>query len=155
MNLEQVKNDIDALLEEHKENWMNFVFQDNPEMCVAFKEKQVCQAMLIMSTINVDCHEVKNPVVVTYQEGWDLRFTCTYDNQYYLSLTMIVPWEGDIHYEINTFEEGDPDGPMRYGDWDYVKFSRVDDSEVIDFSECLKSATERDKDARRTREKTN
>ena len=76
MELSQVKSDIDALLEKHKENWMNHVFGDKPKVCKAFKDKQVAQAMLIMSTINVACPDVKNPEVSTHQEGWDLRFTC-------------------------------------------------------------------------------
>jgi len=139
-----VKSDIDALLKEYEENWMNFVFSDQPEICRAFKEKQVYQAMLIMATINAKCHITKNPVVSTKQEGWDLIFTWEYENQYYLHLAMIVPWEGNISYEINTFEEGDADGPMRYGDWAYTDFTRVDSQEVSDFAEHLNNATEKD-----------
>lgn len=51
MDLNKVKADIDALLEKYKDNWMNFVFVEQPEMCKAFKEKQVYKAMLIMATI--------------------------------------------------------------------------------------------------------
>ncbi len=144
MKLTKVKADIDALLEKHKDNWMNFMFEDQPEMCKAFKDKQVYQAMQIMATINAKCHTVKNPEVSTRQEGWDLRFTWNFESQHYLSLAIIVPWEGQLHYEVNTFEEGDADGPMKYGDWQYKDFNRVDDQEVADFAESLKFATEKD-----------
>lgn len=144
MELSQIKSDIDALLEEHKENWMNHVFGSQPEVCKTFKEKQVCQAMLIMAIINVAEHKIKNPVVSTQQEGWDLRFTWKYENQYYLSLTMIIPWEGELRYEINTFEEGDPDGPMKYGQWDYEKFTKVEGIQVVEFAEDLENATVKD-----------
>jgi hypothetical protein len=144
LDLNKVKTDIDALLEKHKENWMNFVFDDDPEMCKAFKAQQVYKAMLIMATINIKNSTIKEPEVTTLQEGWDLRFTWKFVDQYYLSLTMIVPWEGGLHYEVNTFEEGDPDGPMKYGNWQYRDFNRVDGSEVSDFAYHLKSATEED-----------
>lgn len=145
MDLNKIKSDIDALLEEHKENWMNFMFEDQPEMCKAFKDKQVYQAMLIMATINVRCHTTKNPVVSTMQECWDIIFTWHYENQYYLSLSIMVPWEGNLTYEVNTFEEGDADGPMKYGNWVYKDFTRADSQEVANFAEHLDNATERDK----------
>ena len=144
MDLNKIKADIDALLEEHKENWMNFMFEDQPEMCKAFKDKQVYQAMLIMATINARCHTTKNPEVSTKQEGWDLIFKWHYENQYYLSLSIMVPWEGNLYSEINTFEDGDPEGPMCYGGWNYKDFTRVDGQEVADFAESLKYATEKD-----------
>ena len=143
MNLDKVKSDIDALLEEHKENWMNHVFDDNPEICLVFKEQQVYKAMLIMATINIRTPSIVEPELTTHQEGWDLRFTWRFTDQYYLSLAIIVPWEGQLHYEVNTFEEGDADGPMKFGEWEYRDFNRVDGSEISDFSEHLKSATER------------
>jgi len=154
MNLDKVKAEIDALLEKHKENWMNHVFDDNPEMCKAFKEQQVYKAMLIMATINIKTPNVKEPEVVTYQEGWDLRFTWTFENQYYLSLVLVVPWEGQLHYEVNTFEEGDPEGPMKYGEWVYKDFNRADGPEVSDFSEHIKGALEREPYATRTTKQT-
>jgi hypothetical protein len=144
VNLDKVKSDIDALLEKHKENWMNFVFDNDPEMCKAFKAQQVYKAMLIMATINARCHTTKNPVVSTAQEGWDLTFTWKYENQYYLHLAIMVPWEGNLTYELNTFEEGDADGPMKYGEWAYVDFTRADSREISDFAGHLKNATGRD-----------
>lgn len=154
MELSQIRSDIDALLEEHRENWMNFVFGDKPDLNMAMKEEQVCQAMLIMATINTSCLQAKNPKVSTHQEGWDLRFTWKYKDQYFLSLTMIVPWEGQLRCEINTFEEGDPDGPMRYGQWHYEEFTNVQSQEVRDFAESLKFATERDTNESRTGKET-
>lgn len=143
MNLEKIKSDIDAILKKHEENWMVHVFGYNPEMCVAFKEKQVCKAMYLMSIINARCGRLEEPEIDTYQEGWDLRFTWRFQNQYYLSLTIMVPWEGYLHYEVNTFEEGDHEEPTIYGNWEYKNFSRVDGSEVSDFIEHLKEAIER------------
>ena len=157
MNLDKVKSDIDALLKKHEENWMNHVFGDKPEVCKAFKDKQVAQAMLIMATMNVESHNIKEPEITTHQEGWDLRFTWRFSNQYYLSLTIVVPWEGQFHYEINTFDEDSPDGPMCYGDWKYKDFNRVDGPEVSDFSEHLKEATEQERNlyGQRTAKGTN
>jgi hypothetical protein len=143
VDLNKVKADIDALLEKHKDNWMNHVFGDNPETCKAFKEQQVQKAMLIMATINIKTPSIVEPELTTHQEGWDLRFTWRFTDQYYLSLAIVVPWEGQLHYEVNTFEEGDPDGPMKFGDWQYKDFNRVDGSEISDFAEHLNSATER------------
>ena len=144
MNLNKVKSDIDVLLEKYKENWMNHVFDDDPEMCKAFKEQQIYKAMLVMATINTRNSTILEPKVTTRQEGWDLRFTWEFKNQYYLSLAIIVPWEGSWHYDINTFEEGDPDGPMKYGEWRYKDFNRVDGPEISDFAWHLKIATEKE-----------
>jgi len=144
LELSQIKSDIDALLKEHEDSWMNFVFSDKPALNMAMKEEQICQAMLIMAIINRSCTNAKNPVVSTHQEGWDLQFTWKYNDQYYLSLTMIVPWEGNLSSEVNTFEEGDPDDPTWYGDWEYADFYKVQDQKVYDFAEKIKFATERD-----------
>lgn len=143
MDLDKVKYGIDALLEKHKENWMNHVFDEQPDMCKAFKEQQVYKAMLIMATINIKTPSIVEPEITTHQEGWDLRFTWRFTDQYYLSLAIVVPWEGQLYYEVNTFEEGDPDGPMKYGQWFYRDFNRVDGSEISDFAGHLKNATGR------------
>ena len=144
MNLDKIKSGIDALLDKHKQNWMSHVFGEDPYTCKAFKEQQVYKAMLIMATINIKCPTLKEPEVKTFQEGWDLRFEWRFDNQYYIRLALMVPWEGKFHYEVNTFEEGDPEGPMCYGDWQYKDFKRVDGPEVNDFAEHLEGAIERE-----------
>ena len=152
MDLDKVKSDIDALLEKHKENWMNFIFMEDQEMCESFKDRQIYKAMYAMSVINATCYGVDDPEVFTQQEGYDFQFKWTFEDQYYLSLNLVVPWEGRMSWEINTFEEGDPDGPMQYGDWDYKRFHRADDKEVHDFAEKLKLAMETKNETRVAKE---
>ena len=110
MNLNKIKKDIDALLEEYKDKWMNDHTFDKIETAIAFKEWQIYTAMYLLSYFNTSHIDLKDPIVSTKLipedlQGETLIFTWEFDDNFYKKLKLIVPEEGDIYIETTNNEE--------------------------------------------------
>lgn len=121
MDLDQIKKDIDKIVEDYKENWnSHHKFPDKVEGTAerlpgAFRNLQVYRTMFWMAQIDTKRQEIKNPVVSTGGkfipkdfEGLDIVLTWSYGkpgDEDYVSVKLEVACEGSS--QISTYYGGE------------------------------------------------
>lgn len=143
MNLNQIKKDIDKVVEDYQKNWLEGCFGLDPKVSESFREKQIYKAMYFLSVIKFCNPNIENPIVLPSKgegipkdlEGIGLVFVWEHnspEDENYFKGEMQIWDEGHDCISVNYMGE----------EWSN-SFGKMSNHHVSDLGNLLKEETKR------------